>query len=231
MKFNWILMFAFMLASCHDNNSSQLKETKSLNTLAVKEVEFKSVPKPTEIDESAAKTYQLQVTVLSFLQGGREKCDFTNKLITFSMEDRDRKLVLCKNSQVEVSAVSDLGVVTFFATDVHSEMEYPEAPYSQNQSIELGQERKWLRYGAEIPNAYAYVIAEDVTGVDPKLLKKWNELNARSSKLKEKVALAKEFGREASDEVLEELNEVELEMDVLKKKMDMNRLHPASEVE
>jgi transposase-like protein len=109
----------------------------------------------------------MQMTVLNFLLGGSEQCNLKNKLFTFSVEDKKLEIPLCKNSKVKVYATSDLGVITFHATDISSGTELPPSDYSGSPRFEFGKSQEMLRYGVQNPYGFTYVLAEQVSDPEP----------------------------------------------------------------
>ncbi len=172
-----------------------------------------------------SQSYDVQITALNFLYGGLEPCDVKNKKFTFSSLDNKVKSVICSNHRVELFAISHKGQITFHATDLLYETELLEANYSQGNTLVLGNtngSRATLRYSANNPYGFTHVTAEEITGLDPVLLEKWNRLNSRLSELREQEILARKNGKKLPKKVQKEIAQLENEMRILDAQMKGN---------
>jgi len=206
-------MLAMVLSAC-SNGGGNKKSDGSQKTAASQK----------KVDSSSVKTsHILQMTVINFLSGGSEPCNLKDKIFSFSSGDKDVVIPLCKNSRVEVNAVSNSGVVTFHAIDILRQKELAQKYYDKNsvdqQHFELGKTKGMLRYGVVNPFGFTYVMAEEVTGIDMSLLEKWNELNNRATKLREQILLSEQQGSRPLEEVVKELGEIDNQLLELRAKM------------
>lgn len=183
--------------------------------LLVNETDKKTITKSNQ-----DKTFDLQISVLSFLQGGKEPCAFNNQIMSFSLNDQNKEKILCKNSKIKVSMESNLGIITFKVIDLQSNVEITEQEsYSEGQTFDLEGEKRSLRFGPINPYGFTHVIVEDVTGIDRELLKQWNELNTKASAKKAKLIELKKAGKEIPNELITELKEIKKQQDELAEKM------------
>lgn len=172
-----------------------------------------------------SQPYDVQITALNFLEGGLEPCSLKNKKFTFSSIDNKIKNVICSNSRVELYVISHKGQLSFHATDLLYETELLEATYSQGNKLDLGNtngSRTTLRYSVNNPYGFTYIIAEEITGLDPVLLEKWNRLNLRLSQLKEEEIQARKNGKKFPKKSQKEIDHVENEIRILDAQMRGN---------
>lgn len=167
---------------------------------------------------SAQKIHVLQITALNFLNGGIEPCNVRNRNFSFSTDDKNLEVTICQNSKVKVHAASSEGVVTFHATDLLRSVEL-DSKYDGDQRFELGKTKRMLRYGAENPYGFTYVMAQEVTGLDPKLLAQWNQLNDRAAGVRAQILTAQQQGLPVTRATREELSDLEAQLEVLREKL------------
>ncbi len=161
----------------------------------------------------------MQITVLNFLSGGYEHCNVKDSIFTFSILDENKKTTLCRNSKVEVSVTSHLGLLIFQALDVTNDNILTSSSSSDKPFFAFGDNKGMLRYQAENPYGFTYVMAEEVTGIDPALLAEWNVLKNRLSTLRAQILNTQMSGGKVSSDLLAEAAELEAKMEVLKDKM------------
>lgn len=221
MKYNstLVLMLTLTLSACSPEKSGRTPVANAVTPTTPVNAE-KTVGK-TELVE--AKTHILQITALNFLQGGLEQCTARNKVFSFTQQDKNVRTTICKNSLTEVFVVSDAGVVQFHTTDRTNGRELPSSSSAFDQSYELGKERPMLRYSAINPYGFTYVMAEEVTGIDPALLAQWNELNSKLANLRAQILTAQQSGQTVPTAVLDELRAVEAKMEELARQMEIAR--------
>ncbi len=154
--------------------------------------------------------FEMQVTVLNFLRGNVENANVKNKVLTFSVKDRNKEQVISRNSKVKVVVLSNNGKVKFKAIDARYGQ---ELTYSSGLEDYIhGETKGTLRIHANNPYGFTYIMAEDITGINKEALAEYNELNSRLSKLREEVLLAERDGREVSEETIAEIRKIESKM-------------------
>ncbi|MBS1962742.1 MAG: hypothetical protein JST04_11030 [Bdellovibrionales bacterium] len=226
MKFQWVIVLgALSVLGCEKAGrapvaSSPLSPTGPTNPVKAPDPAPSEAPAPAPVSEEHA----LQVTVLNFLQGGLEQCELKEpKIFMFTEKDEDVKTVLCKNSKVEVNAVSNRGQVHFAAIDLATGRELPVRTKESQQDFELGKTNPSIRYYPSSPYGFTYLRAEEVTGIDPALLAQWNALNDRHSHLLAAILTAEQNGEQAPESVKAELRYVDAKMEVLSAEMEKTR--------
>lgn len=213
-------MLALALSACSSEKSGRAPAPKPAAAPTAPVAPEKNVTPP---EQEVAETHVLQITALNFLRGGLEQCEVKNKIFSFTQLDRSVKTTVCKNSMVEVFVVSESGVVQFHAVDRTNNRELQTSSSAFDQSYELGKDRPMLRYSAENPYGFTYVMAEEVTGVDPEVLAQWNELNGKLASLRAQVLTAQQKGRKVPKSVLAEMKSVQAKLAKLAKKMEKSR--------
>ena len=169
---------------------------------------------------------KLQITVLNFLKGGLEPCNLKNKIFTFHPTDQAQKQMVCKNSKVEVDLISNVGSITFKAIDLSTGKDLESSAASTTSVFTFGKDKS-LRYGTQNPYGFTYVLAEDMTGVDPNLLDQWNTLNDKYTHLLAQVLTNNENQQKTEKSVLDDLTAVKEQMNDLAKKMRASIAAPA----
>jgi len=169
------------------------------------------------------KTFALQVTALNFLQGGREPCDVKNKIYLVNTQDVSVKIIVCRNSKVELSMQSNLGTITYRAVDLATGEDLPSTYTGTSEFYELGKTQEMTRFYVENPYGFTYLMVEDVTGINQEDLAKFNQLNSRLSSLKAQVLTAQQNGEAVDPMIFDEMRKIEEEMSELSKKISENR--------
>ena len=222
-----IPLMAFTLSACKYSGRKPVAPTEDSapEIVAVKADEPKPEATATVAVEPETENFSMQLTVLNFLQGGAQPCEVKNKVFNFAKKDKAKKTVICKNSKVSVYMVSDAGTVKFAALDRKKGKDLPSSSSSFDTVYELGKERPMLRYSVENPYGFTYVMAEEVTGLDPKLLAEWNRLNDEATSLRASILATEQSGQTAPQWVkdqleatLKEMAEISAEMEKARKK-------------
>lgn len=169
--------------------------------------------------ENPGNVHVLQVSIINFLTGGIDSCDYENVKLAFNTQDKNKVLTLCQNSRVKITATSNLGSVNFKAIDLTNNFELPPAEYSEGQTFKFGENQATLRYSAMNPYGFTYVIADEVTNINPTFLSEWNTINKKLSSLKSKALSAKLEGKKVSKDTEEEIQSLEIQLFELAQKM------------
>jgi hypothetical protein len=169
-------------------------------------------------------TYSLQFTIINFLNGYVEPCDVKNKIFTFSITDKNERTTLCKNSAVEIYAVSNAAVVNIFAQDLVKNITLDHDRKTDMPIIVLGKLDRMLAVGYNNPYGFTYLMAEDFTGVDLDLVAAWNSLSTRYATLKAELLDSEANGHSIPQDKRNELAEIVKERALLSEKINKQRV-------
>lgn len=206
-----LLSAAFLLnfSACGDG-----KERPSASQASNTEDHSAAVSGPTKEN----KQHTLQITVINFLKFNGDKCNVKNQLFYFNTHDKNVKTFICSNSTVAIYAHSNDGVVSFSAVDLNRNKELPDSPNTTKTWV-LGKSKEMLRYQAKNPYGFTYVMAEDVSGIEPTLLEQWNKLSEQRAIIVEKGLLAEREGKKLSKKDLKDLMAIEGMLSLLAERM------------
>ncbi len=225
MKVSVAVLSLFLVVACDNGGGSRRSKgaPKGRTTLATEPKQDTKAVETAEVKtEPVAKNYLLQVTVENTLKGEKVECDAKNKKLAVTSQDENVRQILCTNSKVSVSAVSNAGAVTFEARDLAKNQELGPGKNSKNPAeFDLEKTQGVLRYEAENPYGRTSVTAENITGVDEKLLTKRNDLVVQAQKLQEKIRHSGK-GR-VSQKTIEELEDLKREIADLDLEIDRTK--------
>jgi hypothetical protein len=163
---------------------------------------------PTEPSDENQKVL-LQVTVINNLGDGEENCAAADQTLSFSMKDEKAKTAICKNSKVEVFAVSDAGAVVFHAVDRETGKELASSADSKANVYEIGKTHTPVNYNPENPDGFTYIIATETNEAAASRVHELNSLSTKRAQLKRYKAKVEEKGGVVSAAVEEKIAELD----------------------
>ncbi len=165
----------------------------------------------------------LQITAIDSLAGGAETCDVKNKIFSFKPTDKNYRTDLCRNSKVETFMVSNAGTVQFYTIDRITGFELEALGTYADYNYELGKSRPTLRYYPRNPYGFTYIMAEEITGIDPAVFIRWNEASALLSQLKAQVTQLEVSRQTVPTALRENIRVLEIELLALQRKIRETR--------
>ncbi|MDA8793980.1 hypothetical protein N9N67_12090, partial [Bacteriovoracaceae bacterium] len=227
-----ILSLVLVISSCGFNNATKMRERAKKKEERKAKLAKKEGGKITEQKSSSQnkledevqkirESYSIQITTINFLTGGQENSGVRNKIFEVNLNDKMKKTIISKNSKISVEMLSNNGLIIFQAINQSTKKVlekgkgYPAIGY-----FKLGSDNS-IRIRPANPYGFTWLSAEDMTGFDPTLLARFNDLSTRRSKLFEKTLLdgnANENDREQLKELDSQISEVSKQMYETRKK-------------
>lgn len=187
-------------------------ETKTTETDQVKVAPTQS-EKVAEVDSKIEdkNEFKLLITATNFLADNisTSTCDATNQIISLNLEDINKEFIICKNDKVELSILSNVGVVTYHTKDLLLNLELIAKAGSSSQEYVLGKDKDLSRYSPENPYGLTNLAVQDISNISQDDFKHYLGLSAQRFSLKAQAKLKKIIGENVSDEMLDDIAKIE----------------------
>ncbi len=189
-RFSLLLLSVLALSACDSSPKPRSGSTpQTPPSSSPKEAVIETPKRVVRPRNEAPASYIVKVTAFNYLDATGDTCEVTDLVLTLSDSDQSRLIPICKNSAVELYAVSDAGTLKFTTLDVaQGKSLLPLGNEGQTPGLLLSERGNATQYEAINPYGYTFATAKNFTGTDNlQLVHLWTKQYPRLTAIKGQI--------------------------------------------